>query len=232
MPDYQLRILSSAVHTPDVLYHVLSTSTLAQWLFPCKLPLETPQTYQTFDSAHDFELPVRPSEDGVYHFPLHAENEIKFTTTIYTRQPLVVPNVIGIEFPAHFIADKVVNPASIRQTLTEFAPVFRIDQATLYDRDISQYRKRTPYYFGTHNLRYPMELGWMSYFGGDLLAYLGEERFTALETYASEPAAGGIFLVLHDTPFNAVDDTDRAYEAQAVTELGLATLSKRSTPSH
>jgi hypothetical protein len=76
---------------------------------------------------------------------------------------------------------------------------------------------------------YSADIGWMSYFGKNLIAYMGEDKIQNLTTYAEKLTLdNGVLITLQKEPFDANNPAHREREAKAVQELGLGEPNSKS----
>lgn len=237
MTNYVVRILSFYPHQIDVARSILTCSTLSKLVFPALLHA-SPDSSIHLASADQFDFTLVPKEfyaddQSLVNIPLDGENGIAFSSTIYLRES-IVPNVVNLKFSSELLQAGTITIADLKALFADVIPAFQAYHASIYDRQ-SNRRPGGPKYFRTPSFRsYPIELGWITYFGPEMIEFLGRERFAELHTCVEKyDLHGGIMVILQEEPFCEDNPQHRERQAQAESELRLSELvsSRRRTSS-
>lgn len=239
MTKYAVRILSSdPTIKPDVVRSVLACRTVSKLVFPAML-FTHPGGGVRLPSADQFDVPLVPKEfynESLVNIPLHGENGIEFSATIYFHET-IVPNVINLQFTSEHLEKRIVTLTDLKALLAEVIPVFRAYEASVYhnyhikiplpDLGPGAFGFEEPkYVIRTSDHRsYTLDLDWITYYGPKLLEHIGSARFAALQTCAEKyKLHGGIVVVLQEEPFRVDDPVHRERQARAEAELQLSEL--------
>jgi len=188
----------------------------------------------------DFDVAQVPkayySSDGtLVNIPVDGENGIGFSATIHLREVAGTrfPNTVNLDFTRDHLDAGIVTLADLKALLVEVIPAFKAEEGSVFDLK----RPRFPhpsggtaseprrYTMNADGRSYPISLEWISYFGPELLALTGRERFDRLRTCAEKyELHDGIVVILQDEPFDRTDPAHRERLARAEAELGLAEL--------
>lgn len=128
-------------------------------------------------------------------------------------------NVINFEFEDSHLESGEITMMNLKEIIQQLQPIFKIDSARL--TVLEDRRPKAESIHLPNGKRFTPTIGWMSYFGKDIVDYIGRERFENLQTYEEkEEIEGGFFIVLQKEPFRRSEESHLQREGQALAELG------------
>jgi hypothetical protein len=101
---------------------------------------------------------------------------------------------------------------------------FGLNHATVYDDATIPYPQGLKYFNTPQMRRYPIQLGWLNYFGRELVEFIGRDKLEAVEGYTTVPHADGGITLTYAKDFDAHDPDHQFIEAKAIEQLGLTRL--------
>lgn len=229
MATYVARGLSFQTQNPDIVAKILACPTIERILFPAYMPMFGGQDVKLLSSQR-FDLSMIPDEFGSELFtrvPLRGENGLEFSATIYLEKS-VTPNVFYLIFTSTHIQEDIISYATLRTLLDEVLPVFKCNHFSVYP-EVKRKGYRTYFYIPNSTNYYPIQLGWMTYFGEEVAKFLTPQHFDAVTTYSKEivSSQGDVLLTLQEKPFDPDDPSHWEKEAKAIADLGLEQFSRK-----
>jgi hypothetical protein len=234
MSGYFLGLYSFAPKEPGAIARILSIPTIRRLVFPAKFPTAV-NAFRRLEHPGEYSFALLP--DGLhpkpgFRLPLYTENGMKFDITGYP-EGTIIPSLVGLEFDTTHLEQGQIDIQDLTTLLAEVVPVFHVDCAVL--RDTYQVKipnqqggygsERPKYYRSPNGRHYLIGLEWITFYGPQLLEYIGRERFGALRTFAEKyELDGGIVVILQEEPFRNDDPQHRERRAQAEAELRLNEL--------
>jgi hypothetical protein len=230
MTRYVFRALSSQEHNTGIVQQSLTCPTIQRLVFPASLPV-APGKAIRLETLGEFELSLVPREfytEDLVNIPLEGINGIEFSVTIHFLRGSQTKDVINLLFTSEHLKNHTISNAHLKALAEEVIPIFQCNHLSVYDETIIQYQERPKYFAGPHGKNYPVEIGWMTYFGPELVEFLGRAKFDAMQTCAEKyDLYGGVLVILQETPFQADEASHREREAKAIAELGLDEFTKQ-----
>jgi hypothetical protein len=211
MINYTVNFASFFPHEVDIIYSIFSCPTLEQMIFPMELPTEPGKSNATikFISASQFNLSVVPKEfsnESLINIPLYADSGIEFFATIYFNKENLVPHTFGLKFTSEHLQKNQITIESLKNLFTEAIPIFQTHYGSVYDQQIScrLHQSRSRKWYKDENYRsYPLRIEWVTYFGSEMLKFLGNERFRKLYTCAEKyELHKGVMVILQEEPYD------------------------------
>ncbi|MGI0013998.1 MAG: hypothetical protein ACREBU_11235 [Nitrososphaera sp.] len=224
MTTYAASLGSFQHHAPDVVESILSCPTVSKILFPAILPTSADSGIR-LTSPNDFKISLVVKElyaEGLVRIPLSGERGVKFASTIYLFQDLVTPNTVSFVLTDDHFRKGFVQLDDLRMLFAEIVPIFRVEHGSVYDQETAHRPGKPKYFLGPNQKSYPLDLDWITYFGPELVEFLGQGRFVALHSCVSKyELYGGIMIVLQNEPFQEDNPVHRERQARAEIELSL-----------
>lgn len=125
------------------------------------------------------------------------------------------------QFTDQQFAEGQISFKTLRQLAIDMQQQFQAKHINLFEGNRYNFTGVLPY-FKVEELTYPCTLGWMSYFGQEIVDYVGRERFERLQTcHEKLELDGGYLVILQEEPMLYSNEAHRTREAQALAELGL-----------
>ena len=177
MTNYVVRILSFKSHSIDITQSLLTCPTLSKLIFPAILNT-SPSSSIPLASADQFDVALVPEEffgESFVGIPLHGENGIKFFISISEGEK-VTPDVINLKFESKHLQLGTVTMADLKALLAEVIPLFRTSHASVYDERAGQRSDGIKRFRSPSFRSYPLDLEWITYFGSEMMEFLGRER--------------------------------------------------------
>ncbi|WNZ24525.1 hypothetical protein HJG54_17805 [Leptolyngbya sp. NK1-12] len=228
MTKYTVNFLSFSPHEVDIVCSILSCPTLEQILFPAKLPIKPGKSNATLEltCAKQFDLSVVPREfsnESLINIPLYGDSGIEFFSTVYFNKENLVPHAFGLEFTSEHLQKNQITIESLKNLFTEATPVFQTHYGSAYDQQVSYrlHQSRSRKWYKDENYRsYPLRIEWMTYFGPEMLKFLGNERFRKLHTCAEKyELHKGVMVILQEEPYDDNNPEHRQKKNQAEIEM-------------
>jgi hypothetical protein len=137
------------------------------------------------------------------------------------------PNVINFIFPTEQLEKGRISVEDIKSLFAEVSSAFQVDHASLYP-ELAKYQppKGPPKTFAGPNHRtVSSRIGWFTYFGPELVDFIGRKRFDKLKTCAEKyNLGGGIMIILQHEPFSNSNPQHLKRQEKAEAELALYKL--------
>jgi hypothetical protein len=224
---YIARLLSFDADKLVVIQNTLEDSELQRIIFPAKV-------YTTGDDsiiATSFEQIVEVFElkqaekKPIVVLTLYSENGLELSFTLYFTGA-ALPTVVLLKFKGEHIDNGIVNLKTFSRLIEHGIESFNLDHATVYDDATIPYPQGLQYFKGPQGRRYPIQLGWLNYFGADLVNLIGYDKFEGLQGYSKRLHDSGGITLTYDQDFSHADHNthQQMHEAQAIAQLGLNTL--------
>lgn len=125
------------------------------------------------------------------------------------------------EFSDQQLSGGQIGFRDLRQLAIDMQQQFQAKYINLFEEERYHFMGPTPY-FTVQTINCRCTLGWMSYFGREIVDYVGHERFERLQTcHEKLELDGGYLIILQEEPMLYSNEAHRAREAQALAELGL-----------
>lgn len=227
-----MNFLSYCPHSEETIYKVLECNSFKKIIFPSKLPsLESGECKEVFsvkDIKENSFLCENP-ETSTVGISLFSESGIHFSVLV-AQETIVMNSSIVIKFPDDEDFLKNLNTSLLKSLFLEVVPIFKPYYASL--RDTSKPSRRylpsgNPMFYRDKVSRrnYPLEVRWITYFGLEMINFLGVERFKELKTcFLKQQLFEGILVVLQEEKFEQSNPQHCKRREQAEIELGFLEL--------
>jgi hypothetical protein len=223
MPTYMAHGISFENQSPKVFKDLLACPTIEQLMFPAVLPLDETQELR-LSSPKDIDIESIlgnfVGQPSVY-LSLISEHDIRFEIHILLES-MVPPNVFNLRFSQTHLQAETVTFAKLKKILEETVPIFHCEHFSVYPKPKPP--RRPKYFVGPDESKYyPVRLGWLTYFGPDLVQFLSPNRLDDLTNYREEETSlgEGILIVAQDCSLDPEDPNYWAIEKEAISELKL-----------
>ena len=224
---YNIHGSSFKQHSIEVISQILTCPTIARIIFPATLSKLDGQTLRIADpQAFDIsQIVAEWSNELFVHVTLNGDTGTQFTTAIYLEES-VPPNVFNLRFSDDQLKQGKISFPVLKKLIEEVVPVFKCDRLSIYPLVSGP---QVQYFLGPNETYYPIKLGWMTYFGEELVNFLTPKCFENLESFEerSVDLAGGILVALSNGPFDPNNPKHWQREAAAISELGLDQLKRK-----
>ncbi len=224
---YNIHGSSFKKHSTEVISQILSCPTIARIIFPAILSQLDGQTFRIADpQAFDIsQIVAEWSNEPFAHLTLNGDTGVQFRTLIYWEAS-VTPNVFNLRFSDDHLRQGTISFPVLKQLIEEVVPVFKCDRLSIYPLVSGP---QVQYFEGPGETYFPIKLGWMTYFGEELVSFLTPKRFENLESFEVKlvDLTGGILVTLSDRPFDPDNPEHWLREAAAISELGLDQLKRK-----
>ena len=234
---YHMTMHSYEPHNLEIVQSVLACPSFEQLMFPLRIVNpKQPERVHIVQTLADLDLSLvekelilskDPQYDKTPHFTLiGSDNDIEVDFSLIlseklNKKPDRIPDTVGLHFRDQHLTESIINLEILKKVVVEVIPAFRINTANSSDTLRYKYLKNLSFIETPHGSRI-VALGWMSYFGKELVEHIGRDRFDRLETCAEKiEIDDGILVVLQEEPFRYDNESHREREAQAIAELGL-----------
>jgi hypothetical protein len=225
MITYAIKILSNTHHKElkeEILRSVLSCPTMSVLLFPATLVRKKDRV--TIQGVNQFRLSLIPNEmkrDQFITVNLAGQSGLQFSARIHCIDTIFADS-LQIRFSQSILRDNTISFPMLKSLLEEIIPVFRASHASLFDVGILK-RENRPINFP--KTRYPYGIDWITYFGPDMIEYLGRERFDQLKSVHDKYELNrGIMVILQEEPYVESNAQHRARQEKAEAEIGFPEL--------
>jgi hypothetical protein len=136
-------------------------------------------------------------------------------------QALIYPGIVAFSETDQTI----IQYELLKQLIVDAVQVLPVTYTFLNDGTSYE---NTPLYKGPDNRAYWVRMGWMYYFGADLVAFIGEEKFEGLKTYHEKiRLKDGYLIALTEAPFDIENADHRERQQQALHELGMDAFAEK-----
>jgi hypothetical protein len=229
MITYAIKILSNENHIgheEEIFRSVLLCPTMGESLFPATVVRKNDQV--TIQDANHFKLSIIPDEmkqDQFITVNLAGQSGLQFSARIHCKETIFSDN-LQLRFSQNILRDNSISFSVLKSLLEEIIPVFQVNHASLFDMGILK-RENRPINFP--KTRYPYGINWITYFGPEMIEYLGRERFARLQSIHDKYEINqGIMVILQEEPFMEGNAKHRARQEKAEAELGFPELASPS----
>jgi hypothetical protein len=220
---YLLRVFSFEPQNLSIINTVLALPSVRSVIFPAWLPVASGKKIR-FEEPIDYAFSLVPE---VFHpkpgfrVPLSAENGNEFEITVY-QEEMHNPSNIIISFEITKIKSGLVSLGKLKELIFEMVPVFKGIYASVYDPRVSNRPNGPKCFTGPRNKNLPSDLGWITFFGNELVDFIGGDRFSRLKSCSEKvPFNAGILIVLQEEPFMEDNPDHRKQQKRAQRELRL-----------
>jgi len=224
MASYIVRILSLRLQlNPEkTIKEIFECPSLRDLMFPLVIPRRDDKV--RLESPDEFQLGLLPPEfihDKHVNLDVYGEKGLPLSGTFHS-QPSPSADVINSRFKTEDISRVGLTIPTLKSLFEELAPVFQTTHASVYNK-ASRRRDGRPRWFP--GVRYPYGIDWITYFGPEVIEYLGRERFDHLKSvHEMFEVNKGIIVILQEEPFLEDDPGHRAHQERAEAEMGLPEL--------
>jgi hypothetical protein len=222
-------MLSFDNHDVDIIRKILDYSEIRELIFPAKVYLspETSWIMTSVEQLNEVFTRRQAQEPQIVVMTFFCLSGLEVSFTLYFTKT-TLPNVFGIKFTSDHVNNNLINPKTLGMIIEQAIEGFYLDHATIYDEAIIQSLPYLKQFKGPKGRKYPLELGWLTYFGSELVDLIGRDRFERLQSYDIFPhTSGGLTLVYkRELSLFKQDEDFQANELAAITQLGLASLLK------
>lgn len=185
-----------------------------------RLELDSPELFQVSNIPEEIVKELPSSGYFGFHF-LNISEEIGLKCVFHGSGSRFPGLSVALEFNRSDIEDGIVTREDLINIIGELVPIIRTHTSRATDTAIIKYRKMREFFQGPVR-SHIIDLGWLSYFGPDLVDHLGRERFEKLQTCVEKTETnGGYLIVLQDEIFDTSNPDHLARQAKAIEELGL-----------
>jgi hypothetical protein len=234
--SYAISAISPKLTERTIIKDVIAIDCLSNALFPAKTPNEkSPEEYWDIPDRDSFDMTLlwdrRVTAERRYETDeLFGDNKTRLSVTRFVPLPEIGQafgvrgTVIVFKFQEEHLQTSLLTLESLKPAIIQIGNSLGGSIRLRHGR-ISRYRRNLASYRGPR-IHHPKEIGWISYFGSELVDFLGCERFDRLHTCAEKKYLqdGSILLVLQEAPFDADNSEHRTREIQAMKELGFPDL--------
>lgn len=224
---YIARMLSFDADKLDVIERMLEDSQMQRLVFPAKVytngdnSLIVNTVEQIVDVFHTKQAEKKP----IVVLTLYSENGLELSFTFYFTGAML-PTVVVLKFTSEHILNNTVSLKTFNTLIEHGIEKFSLDHVTVYDDATIPYPQGLQYFKGPKGRRYPIQLGWLNYFGSELVDFIGRDKFEGVQGYKKRlHDSGGITLAYHKDFALFDEDTDlQTTEANAIAQLRLSDL--------
>lgn len=225
MNVYIARLLSFKADKSTTIPNMLADTSLQQLVFPAKVyTTGDHQAHVTaVEQVNEVFAQKRAEKKPITVLTLYSINGLEFSFTFYFTGA-ALPIVVLLKFTGEHVVRGVVSLETCSRLIEHGIEQFALDHATVYDDAAIPTPYGLQYFKGPEGCRYPIQLGWLNYFGSDLVDFIGRERFASIQGYTRRlHDSGGITLTYAKETVLFADNYQSA-EGHALTQLGLADL--------
>lgn len=231
-PKYTMNFLSFCPHSEETIYKILECSSLKRIIFPSKLPaLESGERRDVFsiEDIRENSLLSEHPQTNTTNISLFSESGVQFSIRV-TQETALMASSIVIKFPDNKEFLKTLNIGTLKSLFFEIVPILKPHCASLYDSS-KPGRRHLPsgnlmFYRDKVSRRdYLLEIQWITYFGLEMINFLGVERFKDLKScFLKQQLFEGILVLLQEEAFEEDNPEHRMRREQAEKELGFLEL--------
>lgn len=210
----------------DGLFQWLNNPIVQQLLFPGIVAFsETDQTIIHANNLQELHRIMDQQYDPDLKqtwFPLVSTKDHSLRITVEKIFPTTkYPGLyIKLQFTTEHLENNVINHNTLKQIITDTVQVLPVTYMYLNDGTVNPDIYQL--YKGPDDRAYWARIGWIYYYGQDLVSFIGEEKFEKLETYYEKiRLPPGYLITLTEEPFDIENNEHRERQQQALHELGI-----------
>lgn len=231
MVKYTAQFLSYHAYSEEVIYEILDCNTVKEIVFPASASQPEPTNsvdVASVDEVKDANLWEHFTHSDLTYFSLNSKSGAKFSSTLYPNEG-ATPNALVLKFSSSYSSVEELTLDLIRSLFLDIIAIFKPHYAALYDSTaisrLNQLGKLKNYTAEGGEKYYPLHVQWITYFGPEMLNFLGAERFQRLETCVEKcEFCHGILVILQKDNYNDENFEHRRRQEQAESELGFPDL--------
>ncbi len=205
--QYTISFTSYFPHLEETMYSLLECKSLSELIFPSSSPVQDNEQLVKVSSIKDIKIKNlinEQSSDSDLFLYLYGDSGIDLTIRIII-ETIMGNSSLVLNFSKKESALSRVNVELMEALFSELLPIFKPYYASAYGKSIGlrylpsgQHR----YYWDSLSKRhYPLEIRWITYFGIEMLDFLGIERFKKLKTcFKKYELFQGIMVILQKDP--------------------------------
>ncbi len=225
---YVAQFLSFQSFSKAAVYDILSCKIVDKIIFPARVSQPEPKVSMDVLSIEDIKVSDvvnHFSDQDILHFSVYGRNRVELFFTLWLFDKGSSSNVIGFKFESIENEAFRLDLDIASSLILEILPIFKPFYAAVYDRAtirrlrssgrLNQYK--------LHDKEYPLRIQWLTYFGPEMLDFLGKERFLNLKTcYDKCEYNKGILVTLLEDIYDDSNSEHQKRQEQAEKELGFS----------
>ena len=226
--EYTLRIMTYTPTMEDV-NRVIRTKVFQDLIFPgrlatgknIRLDLASADEFDIGLIGNSFRNEFDSDNVGIY---LRSDDGIKCSLATNPNEQILHTNLM-LKFQEVHLISNLLNYDVLKEFMIDVGQAYRGFAGLLFDPLFYKEERRDKYgRFELHQEKsVKVEIGWMSYFGHEIVEFVGRERFERVQSAyeVSSLAHGAIFIGLQKETFDSSNPDHLAREKAVVDELGL-----------
>lgn len=222
---YLIKFASFKPQDLEIIGTILNCPTMARILFPASLSTNAKDSI-SLGSAADFKIASIPREfysKSLVRVPIKGECGVNFSITVYFEKSLI-PNVINLEFSLDHLNSGLLTSDVLKNLFAEIIPVFQASYGCVDVLPTSQQISPAKYIKSEDFISYPVDIGWITYYGMELLDILGRDKFQSLKNCSEIYSLYEGIVLLLQTEIYCGSVTDQLKKDSLSLELGLSLL--------
>jgi hypothetical protein len=222
---YIARLLAFDGEKQDVLQKMLSFAPIQRLIFPAKVYTtgDDSEIMNSTEQLVELFLQKQAEKKPIAVLTLYAENGLELSFTFYFAGANL-PTVILLKFTGEHVQNNLVSLKILSRVVEQSMENFSLNHATVYDDATIPYPQGLKYFNTPQMRRYPIQLGWLYYFGHELVEFIGQDKFEGIQGYTKRLHDSGGITLTYEKDFDALDENQQFVEAKAIEQLGLSRL--------